>query len=95
MIKKNHIVKHYPSFCDMGKPKEAYFNTTEELLKIKWVKSFSDDPTFFKFALDEGTLMALYKGGKEWWVVGFVKYRKGIELPRVINYEGKKANLKE
>jgi hypothetical protein len=86
-------VKHYPGFCDTGEPEEARFNTVKELLKIKWVKSFAKDPTFYKFGMDEEHLMATYKKGKEWWVVGSITYPREVKLPKILNYDGNKATF--
>jgi hypothetical protein len=88
MKKKHLIVKYSPGCCDMGDEpaKQARFNTVKELLNIKWVKSFSQDKNFYKFGMSDEHLVATYKKGKEWWVVGYVTYPKQVKLPRIVNF---------
>jgi hypothetical protein len=92
---KNHIVKHYPNFVDRGDDpvEEADFETDEELLSIPWVKSFSEHNKFFKFGMSDELLVATYKEGKEWWVVGSIEHPELVKLPRILNCSGNKANF--
>ena len=92
---KNHIIKHYPGCVDRGDepPEEADFETDEELLKIKWVKSFSVYPDFYKFGMSDEILVATYKKGKEWWAVGSVNHPELVMLPKILNYNNNIANF--
>jgi hypothetical protein len=65
-----------------GYPKALVeFNTLEELLAIPWVKSFSVHKTFYRYSVSDYHLMAEYRGGREWWVIGQLK-NNDIGLPK-------------
>lgn len=66
----------------MGKPKVSKFKTSADLMKIPWVKSFSEDPKFYRYSMDDESLMAEYKKGRVWWVVGNIKDRSSVALPK-------------
>jgi hypothetical protein len=82
----NQIAQHIPSFIDLGKkPKVSKFKTVEDLVKIPWVKSFSEDPKFYRYSIADESLMAEYKKGKEWWVVGNIKNPASVDLPKWVS----------
>lgn len=65
------IIQHFPSYCDGFEPEQAEFNSTEELLNIEWVKSFSEHKDFYRYSVSDGNhLMAEYEQGYKWWVIG-------------------------
>lgn len=77
------ITQYTPSFIDMGsKPKEEAFSTTEGLLNIPFVRHFAIDKTFSGYAMDDESLMATYKEGKEWYVIGSIDKTSGLDLPK-------------
>jgi len=85
------ITKHVPGCVDMGDPlKESHFQDVPKLFAIPWVKSFSKYPDFYRYSMSEECLMAEYKGGKEWWVVGSIDHPERIQLPKW-EPKGKKA----
>ena len=72
---------------------EEEYGSLEELLAIEWVHHFKllrgdPDPTFYRFSKSMHeiedkviyTLMAEYREGKEWWVVGHTEKNDIIEL---------------
>lgn len=71
------ILQHRPGFFDSDNPQqEIEFSTLEELLKIKFVKKFTNRADFYQFSisrkLTSPTLMAEYDNGYKWWVIGFL-----------------------
>jgi hypothetical protein len=68
------------------------FETTAELLALDAVHIYN---TYHKsgatFVMSGGHLMALYKDGFEWWVVGRVGQPEKINLPE---WEGPKVRVK-
>jgi hypothetical protein len=80
----NKIVQHIPNFCDVD-PKEAEFNTLEELLNISWVKSWKKDHDkkgpFFRYSLNEKYLMIERNEGKWWWTIGRIQRPDEVDLP--------------
>lgn len=57
------------------------FNTTAELLSSEIVSRYNRDGVTWAVA-DDDTLMAVYKDGADWWVVGFVTPRSLSDLPK-------------
>lgn len=80
-LKQNSIKQHIPGFVDGVEPTTTDFTTTEELLQIPFVKNFTTLPTFCGFAKDAVRLVAVYKDGKEWCVVGYLKLSALVNLP--------------
>ena len=78
----NQITEHVPNFIGMDKPRISKFKTCKKLLEIPWVKSFSDDPEFYRYSMDDESLMAEYKKGKDWWPVGNIKNPASVDLPK-------------
>ena len=91
--KKYTITRHIPGACRDGReePEKYDFSSKEELLGLEFVRRFSKDPHFHQFSLSRFEeskhlpgipscihLMAEYKGGFEWWVVGHIE---GNDLP--------------
>lgn len=74
----NHIKQHLPAFVD-GEPKEADFNTTDELLAIPFVAAWTDQD-WKRFSMSDELLLAETKSG-EHWVVGFIREPAQVQLP--------------
>lgn len=72
----NSIRRHVPGCCSDGDepPEIVEFNTVEQLISIPFVNSFSNGQRFHRYSLSDRRLMAEYRDGKEWWVVGTLKY---------------------
>lgn len=73
------IRQHIPAFISGGEPKSNEFSSLEELFNIDWVKQWADTNEFHRFSLSSDKylsggvhLMAEYKEGTEWWVVGYI-----------------------
>lgn len=72
------IRQHIPAFFDGFEQHTADVETIEDLDRIKWIRSWRDDPGFYRFSFAplnqrhpaRGLLMAELKEGREWWVVG-------------------------
>lgn len=83
----NEIKRYRPSFCE-GFPEESQeFESLEELLRIPWIKKWEESDGFFKWAKScrplQSSLMALFDGGKKWWVAGFIKDAESLDLPNL------------
>lgn len=78
MIFKQHI----PDFVETrDPPPEVPFQTTAELLAWPAVQRWSQRTSFSHFAKRDNLLMAIYRGGYEWWVVGYVSDPAALDLP--------------
>ena len=84
----NKITQHRPAFFEGFDNEVNEFSTTEELLNIPFVKTFGEEPDFFQYSVSPRTgewakslLMAEYKNGTVWWVVGRLDSLEGITLP--------------
>lgn len=69
----NQIRQHRPAFFEGFKNETVEFDTLEELLAIPWVKGFSKAGPFHQYSVSANNLIAEYRGGREWWVVGYLK----------------------
>lgn len=59
------------------------FETSEELFSHDYIKWHMKQPHFTRFSLtNDHTLMAEYKNGFEWWVVGYINYPESLNLPK-------------
>lgn len=70
----NEIRQHRPAFFEGWENETIQFDTLEELLAIPWVKNFSAHGNFHQYSVSGNHLMAEYRGGREWWVVGTLKH---------------------
>ncbi len=82
------IVDQYrPNYCSGFEDARLDVQTTDELLALDWIKSWTDTPGFHRFVQSGGergndgprwqgrrwwTLMVELHGGAEWWVVAHV-----------------------
>lgn len=69
----NSILQYRPAFFEGFKNERADFDTVEELMKVPFVKGFSEDENFFRFSVSGDHLLAEFRNGDEWWVVGTLK----------------------
>jgi len=85
------IRQYFPNFYSGFDPQTIEFNTQKELLKIDFVKGFSENKTFFRYSLIiddnktsefKSTLMAEYKNGYKWFVVGSIDNVDSLNLPK-------------
>ena len=75
--------QHIPNFFSGFERKQNYFENTEQLLNIDWIKNFTKHNNFYRFSIERDenkmpneslhTLMAEYKKGFEWYVVAFIQ----------------------
>ena len=82
---RNEIIQHIPSYCEGFIDKQtSQFDTTEELLNISWVKQWESLGGFVSWAKFGNRLIAVFDGkhcnGSLWWVAGFIKDPKDIDL---------------
>jgi hypothetical protein len=81
------IVEHRPAFVDIDKPRERIVAETQAaLLADPRITRWRDDPGFHRFSLSQAghrpLLMAEFKKGREWWVVGYITVgREYLTLP--------------
>lgn len=71
----NTIRQHIPDFFEGFEKALVDFNTLEDLLAIPWVKNFSAHANFYRYSVSDNHLMAEYRGGRTWWVVGTLRHR--------------------
>lgn len=70
----NEIRQHVPGFVDGVEPNVVAFDTLEQLLAIPFVKRWTDSERFYRLSVnDEVYLIAEFNGGREWWVVGYLR----------------------
>ena len=67
------IRQYRPAFFEGFENETVQFNTLEEMLAIPWVKNFAANPDFYRFSISDRHLMAEYRAGREWRVVGFLR----------------------
>ncbi len=79
------IKQYRPNFFSGFENETVEFATTEELLNVEFVKKFKRDG-FSGFALstygEQTNLIATYKNGKKWWVVGFIDDVSNVNLSK-------------
>lgn len=78
----NKIRQYIPAFVTGFENEEVSFNTTEDLLEIGFVKNFSKLDNFYQYSISDNALMAEYKDGRSWWVVGFIDKLQEVSLPK-------------
>lgn len=78
----NQIRQYRPSYFEGFGNEVADFSTAEELLEIPFVKNFKKNGEFYQFSLSDSHLMAEYRNGREWWVVGIVSDASKVLLPK-------------
>ncbi len=80
------ITQYRPAYFSCFENKKEYFVTIEELLNIEFVRTFSrlpngaTNPTFYRYSIEkysdhkgyEYVLMAEYREGLEWFIVGYI-----------------------
>lgn len=72
--KMNMITQHIPSFVDTDAPrKRGDFSSFAELLEVPFVKRWEQEKDFHRFSVDGNVLIAELRGGRSWWVVGFLR----------------------
>lgn len=91
------IIQYRPAYVTGFENQTRTFGSLNELLNIDWVDRFRKlpngqiDPSFHKYSISkhsdykgyEYTLMAEYKDGKEWWVIGYLDESPTLhELPK-------------
>ncbi len=83
--KKNQFRQHIPGFVDGFNSFEFDFDTIEELLEHPWIKKWKNieniGKPFHRFFISENLLICEMDGGKERWVLGYIKHPELIELP--------------
>lgn len=77
MAKKQAHLEYHPN----GEDRMDWFSTLKELKKLHYLQVWSEDPDFHQWSISYYnsrdkrpflTLMAEMKGGKEWWVIGYI-----------------------
>lgn len=82
-MRKFRATEHIPRFVDTDRePEECEYDTTEELLEVEWVKSYTECDEFNNFcqSKDGRILMIENKDGTWWWVVAHVT-KNSLNLP--------------
>jgi len=98
------IKQYRPAFFTGFENEEKEFNSLEELFAIDFVDNFKKtpnnkvNPNFHQFSISTPSvdlphiLMAEYKGGAEWWVVGYIDDGEAVrQLPKWVPNDGKEA----
>jgi hypothetical protein len=83
------VRRHIPNFIDVDddQKKPAEYSTQDELLTIPWIKQWAENKNFHQFSIAkqrgyDSHLMAELKGGREWWVIGYLSSDDGLTLPK-------------
>lgn len=66
----NAITQYRPAYFEGFENETVQFENLDEVFGIPWVKKFANDANFYRFSISENHLMAEYRDGREWWVVG-------------------------
>jgi len=69
------FAQHVPGFVDQDEEDRVRitFNSLDELMNHPWMVERKSREGFFKYSISRGdTLMAEYKEGREWWVIGYL-----------------------
>lgn len=76
-------MQHIPSFIYRAeKPTTVEFETTEQLLSLEIVQRYTTRKDFSHFAIDDNCLIEVSDHGFYFWVVGYIKYPKLVDLPK-------------
>ena len=78
----NYFIQREPGFSDIGKPQRFEFNDLEELLNQNYIKSWSNNPKFYRYSLSDDMLMCELDDGKAWWILGYIEHPEQLTLPR-------------
>lgn len=82
----NKIRQHIPNWISGYENQEVEFEGLDDLLAIEFVNGFKERGDFYRFSIDPAPfdnkhlLMAEYRDGKEWWVVGYLNEK--VDLPK-------------
>lgn len=76
---KGKIKQYRPAYFSGFENQVNNFNSIDELLNIDWIKNFTEYKDFFRLSISladgfttEHHLMAEYKNGEDWYVVGSI-----------------------
>lgn len=61
---------------------EFPINSIEDLYQLEFIKRHTEDPKFCYLAYEDNSLMAIYRDGFEWWVIGYCSDIKSLGLPK-------------
>ena len=76
------VTQHRPAFFEGFENEVIEVNTKEELLNIKFIKNFSEQPNFYRYSITDNCLMAEFENGKKWWVVAHLEDFDSLDLPK-------------
>lgn len=66
------IKQYRPNYYSGFENEEVEFNSVDELLNISWVKSFSEDKSFYRYSISDEHLMVECNNGYDWYVIGML-----------------------
>ena len=76
---KGKIKQYRPAYFSGFENQVNNFNSIDELINIDWIKNFTEDKDFFRLSISlaggfttKHHLMAEYKNGESWYVVGSI-----------------------
>ncbi len=78
----NRITQHRPAYVEGLENTTVEFDDYESLVCIPFVKRFAEIPGFSHFAVSDNSLMAVYKEGFEWWVVGYIADPDAVKIKK-------------
>lgn len=76
----NKITQHIPDYVEGLENITEEFHDYDSLVNIPFVRRFSEVEHFSHFAISDNCLMAIYKEGFEWWVVGYISDPSSVKL---------------
>lgn len=68
------IRQHIPTSVDFDGGLTATVDRVEDLVRVDWIRSWSELPGFWGYAADRAgrLLVAEFDAGNRWWVVGYM-----------------------
>ena len=78
----NRFVQHVPTFCEVSKPEEIFFDDFNDLLKHARFQTISGTEGFYRWSKDGvHCLMAEFNHGYQWYFIGYIDNLNDIDLP--------------
>lgn len=78
----NRITQHRPAYVEGLENTTVEFDDYESLVRIPFVKQFAEITGFSHFAISDNALMAVYKEGFEWWVIGHIADPGAVKIKK-------------
>jgi hypothetical protein len=88
------VRQHIPSFFEGFEPRRTYVFNTEDLEGLEFIRHWSEEQMFHRFAVhrhyfhrhghgedeDVHLMLAEFDGGKQWWVIAYLEGDDSLEI---------------